>query len=159
MGNRGNIVYEPVWIYLAEQGTPDSDLSQWLNLGYCDGGKTRLTVARRFIRVMNGYDLLLGKEFVFSAVGLETNYAKVQALEILELEKVDILLIDYYDYWIRHHLKGYKLDISPEWPYSPRDARSIEIKAVRRVARNRFLTAFELKTLIAYDNWATVNVS
>lgn len=159
MANKANIANENVIVYLAEADTDPNNPNLWLEAGWCEGRQTKVTTPTTFYREMNGFVMTMGKELMFSATCLETDGAKISALDNLASKVIDILLISRANPLLKYLFQGYKLAISPNFKFSILDASRLNLQARRRVRTGSFGEVYSVSEILAMEGWAVVDVS
>lgn len=160
MANKANIINGNVAIFLAPSGADLGNLQDWLEVGWCEAKKTRLSVERIFQKMMNRITLIMGKELLFSATGLETDRAKLLLLEALQNVRIDIRLISRENPLLEYLLSGFKLDVGPQFVYTRLEPNRFILRARRKIKNGVFgLGIFSQTELVGLENWGVVNVS
>jgi hypothetical protein len=133
VANKGNIVAEAVQVYLAAAGTDSGDLTLWTEVGWCEGGQTRLVEESRDTLDMNGYVLTTNIKYLFRCLALQTNSANLIALDGFDNTHVDIMLLARENTLVKYLYLKMLFSLGPDFSYSKNAASKISVEA-RRVA-------------------------
>lgn len=139
MGDRKKIFAESLDVLIAAADTSSGDLSLWTDVGWCENGKTRLTVSTIWVlHFSNDKDLVIAMRYVFEAVGLETDMAKLTALEAFVNQHVDVLLVNHFNHNIKYVLKDMAMVILPEYNFSIDNPRRLKLEGSQVRERRHF---------------------
>lgn len=136
--DKTKIITEAGDLYIAATGETlesSNDLTNWQPVGWCEGGSIRLTVSERNeieLHKDNKFKLSLG--FLFEAMGLETDLAKITALEALQSDIVDIAIVinpDVPSGFVGYRFDKLSLNVEPEFQFSLKVPRKVKIEGTR----------------------------
>jgi hypothetical protein len=150
MADKTKIIRKTVKVYIGAAGADTGTASNFTEVGWCEGGQTKLTEGERStIPLDDDTDFKLSTKYDMNCVGLETDTAKITALETLEDGEVDILLVERDDLTKAYKLANMQLQMAPNFNYTKKDVNRINLLATRTAAK---LTDFftELTGLTGY---------
>jgi len=132
MGDKTKIFAEAVDVFMAPTGTANTPASGWTIAGFCEGGKTKVSEAgRNTVPLNDDSDFKLNIKYKFEATGLETDLTKIQALEALEADDVDILLVKLDDRTKGYKLTRFTLITIPDLNFNTKEPRRLLLEATR----------------------------
>lgn len=134
--DKTKIFAQAVDVFLAAAGTGTGTPGDWTDVGWCEGGKTKVvTKNRNTVKLHDNSDFKLSNDYAFQATGLETDYTKIQAIEGFEDEQIDILLVRRDDRTKGFKLANFGLIMDPDFAFNPVDPRRIVLEATRAAAK------------------------
>ncbi len=120
-------------MYLSASGADPFDLSKWIYLGWCLGRSVRYQKSGRVKIRLSGYYYSAGKEYRFSATGIQDVLLKSAQLAAIEKSKVDILLVENQN--SRIVFKGFSLLQVPVLGFDQKTPLQNKIEAIRFAGR------------------------
>jgi hypothetical protein len=130
--DKTKIIRESVDVFIAPKGTDTATAASWTILGWCEAETIKLTSSgRNEIELHDNSKFKISNEFLFEALGLETDQAKITALEGFEDQDVDILLIKRADRTAGYKLDGLTLIVEPDFVFSNKTPKKVKISATR----------------------------
>lgn len=132
MADKTKIFAETVKVFLAPTGTPNDPSSGWTEIGWAEGGQTKITEeSRSTVLLDDDSDHKLGIKYKFEAIGLETDAVKIAALEVFEDAPIDILLVKREDATAGFKVVNWNFAVAPNFIFSTTDPRKLTLTASR----------------------------
>lgn len=130
MADLTQLIRKRVKVYVGVAGADTSSAANFTEVGWCQGRETKVVEAgRNEIELDDDSNFKIGIDYEITFIGLETDTVKRQALEALEIQKIDILLVDRDDLATAEKFAGLTLSLSPNFVYSKKEVRKHNLKA------------------------------
>jgi hypothetical protein len=132
LDDKTKIFNDPVDVYIAATGTNSGDLSQWIYVGWCRDGNSELMAGSLKRKALaSGKKHLIGAEYIFRAMGLQTSDAEIGTLEGFIDIDIDIQLVNRLNPLIKYLIQDMSFDVMPDFKFDTESARGLELMASR----------------------------
>lgn len=136
MADKTKIKFETVKIYVAPAGEDTATPANWTEVGWCEGGKTVLTEKERSsIPLDDDSDYKVSVKYGLDAVSLETDLPKIQALEALEDQDLDVLLVKRSDLTTAYKLTNLGLAVVPDFNFTSKEPQRVNLNFTKSAAK------------------------